>query len=140
MTTKNKLVLWLILLLAAFLIGLVPQYLQKEQLRAQLETDTEHVKSMEVELKMAELRDVCGLMLLEVLRRNYGSAQDYSTTYFEKLREAAENPENSSRKKDLEELLGNRDSVTSALAQGDPASATQIQALFARTYQITRNQ
>ena len=138
MTTKAKIVLWLTLLIAAFLFGLVPQYLQKQQLRGELIAANERMGSVERNLKMAELRDLAGLMLLEVLRHNYGSAKDYSSSYFDKVRKAAENPQNESQKKGLEEILANQDSLTSALAQADPASLSQVQMLAARTYEITR--
>ncbi len=140
MTTKNKLLLWVISISAAFLLGLVPQYVQKERLRRELQTANERAVSVQLDSQMAETRDLRGLMLLEVLRRNYGTAKDYSTSYFEKLRQASENPKNSSRRTGLEELLGNRDTITATLAQGDPASTAQIQAICARTYEVTRSQ
>jgi hypothetical protein len=140
MTTKSKLLLWIISVVIAFLLGLVPQYLQKERLRDELQTTNQRVLSGGLDSQMAEIRDLCGLMLLEVLRRNYGSANDYSSKYFEKVHQAMENPQNASRKKGLEEILGNRDAITAALAQADPATTSQVQALCARTYEVTRNQ
>jgi hypothetical protein len=140
MTTKSKLLLWVISVLAAFLLGMVPQYVQKEHLRRELQTANDNVTAIQADSQLAEARDLCGLMLLEVLRHNYGSAKDYSANYFEKAHQAMENPKNSSRRKGLEELLASRDSLTSSLAQGDPASASQIQALCARTYELTRSQ
>jgi hypothetical protein len=89
--TKTKLLLILLLSVAAFLVGPVPQYLQKERLRSELQTVDGRVRSMEVGLRTAELRDLCGQMLLEVLRLNYGSAKDYSSRYFERYGRHLEN-------------------------------------------------
>src|ERR1051326_6116397 len=131
MASKSKVLFWFIVVLSAFLLGLIPQAFQKQKLFSELSSVNERLLSTGRDLKMVELRDLCGLMLLEVLRRNYGSASNYSTQYFEKVRQAASEAQDPARKNGLEDLLHSRDSITAALAQGDPASASEIQALFA---------
>jgi hypothetical protein len=85
-------------------------------------------------------RDLAGMMLLEVLRQNYGIAKDYSSQYFEKLRETSEQVDNSTLKTSPQELLNSRDMVTAALSKADPASASQLQAIFAKTQPVTKAQ
>jgi hexokinase len=80
------------------------------------------------------------MMLLEGLRQNYGVAQDYSSQYFDKLRETSERVENFTLKTSLQELLNSRDTVTAALSKADPASASQLQAIFAKTQAATKGQ
>jgi hypothetical protein len=137
MTTKGKAGLWLVTALAAFLLGFAPQYLQKERLRSDLAAANQRALSAEQAVRMGELRDLCGLMLMEVLRQNYGIAKDYAARYFDSLGAAAGATDDAARKKGLEELLTRRDAVTALLAQGDPASAAEAQSLYARTSEVT---
>jgi hypothetical protein len=74
--------------------------------------------------------------LLETLRLNYGSAKEHSTRFFEAVRLAAEGAP-AAKRQQLEELFGKRDAITAALAKADPASISEVQALYARTQEIT---
>jgi hypothetical protein len=130
MTTKTKLIAGLLILLAAFLIGFVPQYMGKVRLRDELLTSR-------LDLRMAELRDLCGMMLLEVQGQNYGLAREFSTQYFEKVRQVAEDVPDPLGQP-LRELLTSRDSLNALLAQADPASSSHIQMLCRRTYQASK--
>jgi hypothetical protein len=133
MTAKQKTITGLVILVLVFLLGFVPQYLEKRQIQSEIAISSE-------KLKMSELRDLAGMMLLEVLRQNYGVARDYSSQYFEKLRNTSEQVENSTLKTSLQELLNSRDTVTAALSKADPDSASQLQAMFAKTQAATKAQ
>jgi len=138
MTTKTKVLLILLLIVAVFLLGFVPQFLETRKARNDLTASNARTTELENQLKLAELRDLSGLMLLETLRRNYGSASEHASRYFDKVREiaASETPQGKSK---VGELLSNRESVTTALAQVDnPASVSTIQMVFERTYELTR--
>ena len=137
MTNKTKVIAGLLILLATFLIGFVPQYLDKVRLRNELRTSDERVMLLQLDVRMAELRDLCGMMLLEVQGQNYGLAREFSTQYFEKVREVAEDAPDPLGQP-LRELLTNRDSINALLAQTDPASSSQIQMLCRRTYEATK--
>jgi hypothetical protein len=131
MTTKQKAVTGFTILVLVFFLGFVPQYLEKRQMQRELAISTEKIK-------LLELRDLAGLMLLETLRQNYGVARDYSSQYFDKLRETSEGVNDSALKSSLQELLNNRDTVMAALSRADPASASQLQAIFAETQTATK--
>ena len=133
MTAKQKTVTGLVTLVLVFLLGFVPQYLEKRRIQGELAISIE-------KLKMSELRDLAGMMLLEGLRQNYGIARDYSSQYFEKLRETSEQEENSTLKTSLQELLRSRDTVTASLSKADPASVSQLQTIFAKTQAATKAQ
>src|SRR5437763_10811175 len=98
MTTQQKTIGGLAVLVLVFLLGFVPQYREKRRIQSELAISTE-------KLRMSELRDLAGMMLLETLRQNYGLARDYSSQYFEKLRQVSEQLENSTLKMPLQELL-----------------------------------
>ena len=137
MTTKTKVIAGLLILLATFLIGFVPQYMDKVRLRNELRTSGEQVMALGLDVRMAELRDLCGMMLLEVQGQNYGLAREFSTQYFEKVREVAEDVPDP-RGQSLRELLTGRDSLNALLAQTDAASSSEIQMLCRRTYEATK--
>ena len=137
MTTKTKVIAGLLILLATFLIGFVPQYMDKVRLRNELRTSGERAVSLGLDLRMAELRDLCGMMLLEVQGQNYGLAREFSTQYFEKVREVAEDV-TEPRGQSLRELLTSRDSLNAFLARTDVASSSEIQTLCRRTFEVTQ--
>ena len=138
MTTKTRLLLTLVLGLAVFLLGYIPQFVEKRAIRNELTAANERVTQLENQLKLAEVRDLSGLMLLETLRRNYGSASEHASRYFDKIREIAAS-ETAQGKSRVGELMNNRDSVTTALAQVDnPSSISTIQMVFEQTYELTR--
>ena len=115
MTTQSKAAAGFITFVLGFLLGFVPQYLQKNQLQSELTVSRE-------KLGQSELRDLAGLMLLAVLRQNYGDARDYSTKYFDGLRATSDQAQDAALKSSLQELLGKRDSTITKLAKGDPSS------------------
>ena len=133
MTAMRKAMIALVTIVLVFLLGFVPQYLEKRRIQSELAISTE-------KLQMSELRDLAGMMLIEGLRQNYGTARDYSSQYFEKLRATAEQVENPTLKMSLQELLSSRDELTAALSKADPTSASQLQAIFAKTQTATKGQ
>jgi type II secretory pathway pseudopilin PulG len=135
---RNKRLIGAILLVVVFLVGFVPQFLEARRIRNELQSSSQQVMALERDLRMAELRDLSGMILLEALRQNYGLARDYSTRYFERLQEAVAESSDPATTADLRDLLGRRDSITAVLAQSDPASLTEIQALYGRTHEVTR--
>jgi hypothetical protein len=137
MTTKSKLLFSFVLAAIMFLVGFVPEFLQKREIQKELTAAREQSTQLENQLKVAEVRDLSGQMLLETLRRNYGSASDYSARYFDKIREITQ-AETAQTGSGLAELLNNREAVTTALAQGDASSLSTVQSLVERTYELTR--
>jgi hypothetical protein len=128
MTSKTKALIGILILAVVFLIGYIPASLQSRRLQRDLMTTQDRVADLEPHGRVAAVRRLASLMLLETLRRNYGVASEYSSEYFDKARELG-----------LTDLLDSRDPVTTALAQADPSSLSTIQTLFERTHEITRN-
>jgi hypothetical protein len=135
---KVHIILWIILLAGGFLGGFLPEYLKNRELRRQLDSPLKTIDALRSQIQMAELRDLAGLMLLELSRQNYGLARDYSTQYYAKLKETADTTEDANLKKSLEELESTRDSLTTSLTTADSASLTTAQPIVLRTFEITR--
>jgi septation ring formation regulator EzrA len=139
MTTKNKFLFTVALAVTAFLVGFILQFLEARKARNELAQVNQRLMQVESRLKLAELRDLSGLMLLETMRRNYGSATEYSTRYFDRIREITTSEGQLGQSK-VSELLTSRDSVNAALAEVDnPASLSTIQRLYERTNELTRD-
>lgn len=96
------------LVVVAFLLGFVPQYLKVRDLANQLR---EQLNSERDKSQMDELGLLCGYVYLQTNLKNYGLAGQYSTKCFDRVR--AMNGQSA---------LAKRDSITQGLAKGDPAS------------------
>lgn len=124
---RNRLVLWLVLLVAGFLAGFVPQYLKAQRSRAELSNTNQQLASCRVETQLSRLRDTAAMMYLEATRKNYGTAQEHAGRFFDQVQQANTQTANPAVRKTLEDVLKLRDPITAALAKGDPAVLSDLQ-------------
>ena len=137
-TLRGRITLWLVLLLGAFLLGFVPEYLKNRDLRSQLDNPRKRIDALNLQLQMSELRDQASLMLIESSRQNYGLARDYAGQFYSRLNDVIESVQDQAIRKSLQELASTRDSVTEALATATPASLTAMQPIVLKTFEVTR--
>jgi hypothetical protein len=133
MNTKSKVIAALVLLLAVFLLGFVPQYTDKRRVQAELRTLQERLSVAERQNEIDRMRQLAGQMLLEASRLNYGNTREYSTQYFDRLRKLADTSQDPSSKASLSELLSTEDSISKDLAEGSPSVLPKLQTLLERT-------
>lgn len=145
METRTKLIVWAVLFVAGFLLGFVPQYVKKGEVEAELRRAQEvldnakqTIEGLQFSAKLAETRDLAAMMYVETVRQNYGVATEFSTRYFNLLREATDLSRDPEQKAALEELLASRDSIISILARGDAAAVPEIRDLLLRTHTVTK--
>src|SRR5512146_556696 len=124
---RNRLVLWLVLLVAGFLAGFVPQYLKAERRAAELATTKQQLDSCRVETQLSQLRDIAAMMYLEATRKNYGIAQKHSQRFFDQVQQATAQTTDPAVKTTLEGILKLRDPITATLAKGDAAVLSDLQ-------------
>jgi hypothetical protein len=137
MTTKTKLITAVVLLLGVFLVGFVPQYMAKRQLQEQVREFTETNTSLQRSVQLSDLERIAGMMLIEVLRQNFGLATELSSSYFTKLSALLNETTEAELKTALEQLAADRDSITASLAQADSMSSARVQDLLVRTNAAT---
>jgi hypothetical protein len=125
---KNRIIVVIILLVAAFLAGFVPQYIKVKRLENELSVARQ-------ESALAELRDLAGLAFVQTSQKNYGLAAATSNRFFTRTREVANQLPDANERKALEDLLASQDKITAELAKGDPAALADLQALFDMTRQ-----
>ena len=117
-------------LIVVFLLGYVPSCVgarSAEEQRAELEQ----------KLKMAELRGQLGMASYEANRNNYANAAQFSTNFFDGLRNAIDSAEDDTVKKRLQAMMALRDEITTNLAQADPVVKEKLARMYADFHQIT---
>jgi hypothetical protein len=124
---RNRLVLWLVLLVAGFLAGFIPQYLKAERSSAELSNTKQQLASCRAETRLSQLRDTAAMMYLEATRKNYGTAEEHSRRFFDQVQQATTQTADPAVKKALDDVLKLRDPITAALAKGDPAVLSDLQ-------------
>ena len=127
------------LVVAAFLLGFVPEYLKAKHLDNQLSATRQQLNAERDKSQMDELGLLCGYVYLEVNLKNYGLASQYSSRFFDRVRVMMGQSPDSTRRAFLQDALGKRDSITGGLAKGDPSTLSAVQDLFQRTLETAQN-
>lgn len=135
---KLKLIVGGVVLLAAFLVGFVPQYLKVWGLRQELDTAKQQLESQALTSRLCGLRDQGAMLYLQAARNNYGLAGELAGRFFQDLGQFASTSAPPDMKPGLEEILSSRDSTTAGLAKADPAARSAIEALVVKIHAVTK--
>jgi hypothetical protein len=127
---KNRLILWLVLLLIGFLAGFIPQYIKAQRAVSELSSAKQQLSSCQLANRLAQLRDTAALMFLEATRKNYGIAGEHSRRFFEEGQQIAAQTTDAGLRTSLQQLLNSHDAITAQLAKGDPAVVTELETLL----------
>ncbi len=79
---RHTLVLWFVLLIAGFLVGLILQYARLQRLQRELSASTKQLRSCQSSEQLSQLRDKATMMYLEAVQKNYGVAGEYAKEFF----------------------------------------------------------
>jgi hypothetical protein len=139
MNWKTRLIVGGVLIVAAFLLGFVPQYRKGRALDNQLSVVRQQLNSEREKSQMDELGLLCGHVYLETNLKNYGLASQYSTKFFDEIQTMISQAPDSNRQSFLQEALAQRDAVTGGLAQGDPGTLSAVQDMFKRVLEAAEN-
>jgi len=129
---RNRLILWLILLVIGFLVGFVPQYLKSQQFQQQASAAAKQLQSCQAGEQLSQIRDNAALMYLEASQKNYGIARDYATRLFDQAQQFAASTDNAALHSLLGEVLATRDQITADLAKGDAAVVGEMQPVLSK--------
>jgi hypothetical protein len=140
MNQKTLLIVGGSLVVAAFVLGFVPQYVKARDLTDQLGAERLQVKSEHEKSQMDELGLLCGYVYLQANLKNYGLAGQYSTKFFNRVRAMNGQAPDASRQAFLQSALAKRDSITEGLAKGDPSILGALQDLFQSTLETTQTE
>jgi hypothetical protein len=118
----------IVVVLGAFMAGYWPQRRQVTVLETEVSTLRDHVADLEARNRAAALLGELLNLMDAVTRKDYGQAQQLSSTFFDRVR-AESGTTLSSFRPGLLSVLGSRDAITSALARGDQQVSEQLQAI-----------
>ena len=132
---KAKLLLGGLLLLAGFIVGFLLQYSEHSHLQNNLSAAHQELASCQAQSRLWELRDAAALLGLEAARSNYSAAGQYSSRFFDRVRDLANHTSDPQLKAVLEDIQAARDKTTAGLAKEDPAVLPEVQLLVAKIHQ-----
>jgi hypothetical protein len=132
MTTKWKLILCAVALLAAFLLGFIPQFRESRQRASELEAARQEVATLRIESETSRLRDLAALMYMEVNRKNFGLASNHAREFFEMAGSLAGRTGDPALQDKLRNLTALQDKVTAGLSSADAGVGALVQELLLR--------
>ena len=133
---RKRLVLSLILLIAAYLGGLIPPYMKARRLEEQVSAGARQLQSCQFNEQLSRLRDDAALMYLAVSRKNYGIAAEHAKQLFDQAQQVSNTTQNQAVRSTLQEILASRDEVTADLSKGDAAVVWLTQSLLQKVQAV----
>src|SRR5512146_2683980 len=127
---RKKFVLGLILLIAGFLIGFIPQYSRSRQLQQKVFAQSGQIETCRSAGQLSQLRDTASLMYLAATQKNYGTSGEYAGRFFDQAQRLANSTQDEALRNLLREILATRDQVTADLAKGDAAVISEMQPIL----------
>jgi hypothetical protein len=124
----TKIALLLLLLIAVFLGGFLPE-------RSKVNRLEDDLREARRQTALAKLRDLSGLTYIQASQKNYGLASKTSAAFFGLVQEVASQTADAAARKPYEELLGMREKITAELAKGDAEVMNDLHPLYLKTQQ-----
>lgn len=135
---KNRLILWVVLLVVGFLAGFIPQYIKAQRTQSELTTARQQLSTCQLGSQLSQLRDTAALMYIQASRKNYGIAAEQAAHFFDQASQVAGSTSDARLKNTLQQILQSRDEITAQLAKGDPAVAPKLEDLLMKAEQEVR--
>ena len=125
----TKLALVLVLLIAAFLGGYLPEHSKVNRM-------VDELRETKRQSSLARLRDLSGLSYIQASQKNYGLASKTAASYFGLVQDVVNQTTDATARKPYEELLSMREKISGGLAKGDEQVMNDLHPLFVRTQQV----
>jgi outer membrane cobalamin receptor len=118
------------ILILAFLLGYLPSMINSRA------TEQQNVE-LAHKLKGAELGSQLAMASYEVNRNNYANAAQFSSKFFDGLRDSINESNDQALKQKLQAMLARRDEITANLAQADPSVKEKLAQMVADYFEAT---
>lgn len=138
MSRKTSVIIVGSLVVVAFLLGFIPQYLRSRDLESRLNSSRQELTSERIKVQGDELDLLIGYVYLETNQKNYGLASQYATKFFNLARTMVGQASDPNRQTFFQTALSKRDAITAGLAKGDPAILAAVQELFQNAVETTQ--
>jgi hypothetical protein len=151
MEFSNK-TIWMIggaLIITAFLIGFIPTSLKTQSLNHQLQEKEQALveqasdfKKQQVfsqeKLRLAELNNQLGMLMIMTQEKNFGEARDRSTQFFDGLQQFTRDAQDKSIRENLKLILNRRDEITADLTLANTDVTDKLRALYLEMFRISQ--
>ena len=126
MRWKTVATVGIVLFVAGFLLGFIPQHKKASDLGKQLET-------VRLESKLREIRALASLSYIDATKLNYGSAAEDSERMFSLAREVANDTKDDGLRSSLNGLATFRETVMDKLRAADASVLEPLQQIVQKT-------
>ena len=126
MKWKTVAIVGIVLFVAGFLLGFIPQHKKASDLAKQLET-------VRLESKLREIRALASLSYIDATKLNYGSAAEDSERMFGLAREVANDTKDENLRSSLDGLATFREPVMDKLRTADASVLEPLQQIVQKT-------
>ena len=126
--SRSKLIaIFVALVLAAFLIGFLPQWFRARDL-------AENLEEVRFELEMARLEGLLGAALAEAGRSNYERARQLLTQFYPELQDNLAQVDDPADRRALQGILNQRDEIVTLLSRAEPESMQRLLLLYTQYF------
>jgi hypothetical protein len=135
---RNKFLLALVMLIVGFLVGFFLEYPSVHQARQQAAATGTELQSCQSSMQLSDIRGKVAMTYLEATKKNYGTAGQYASQFFDQVQKAANTTQDDSVRNTLHGILSSRDKITADLAQGNAAVVDELQPVLSSAEQNLR--
>src|SRR5262245_29599430 len=143
--------IWMIagaLIIAAFLIGFVPARLTTQSLNHRLQQQEKALVGQASEfqkqqafsrdkLRLAELNNQLGMLMIMTQEKNFGEARERSTQFFDGLRQYTQDTQDNNVREKLMVILNRRDEITADLSLANAGVSDKLRSLYQDMFRIS---
>jgi hypothetical protein len=123
----RRIIIYAVLLLVVFLLGLVPMWLKSRECSSGL-SDAQH------RLNLARIENALASAAIDARRGDYEPARQAASNFFTSLRAETDRGDDSAllqaQRAEVQPLFTRRDEIITLLARSDPASADRLSDLY----------
>jgi hypothetical protein len=120
-----------------YLVGYLPLHVSANKVKEQNSQLQQKLGLTEHSLGFAKLRGQVGMMSYEANRNNYAEAANFSTAFFNGIRETIRDTKDEALKEQLTAISARRDEITTNLAQADSSVKEKLAQIYADLFKMT---
>ncbi len=136
-TGRHLVVLGVIVLVVAFLVGLIPMWLRARQYAVQRDESRRELQISQRALRRDELERLIAAAVIDSRLGQYESARWSASEFFQAIQQEINVPAtadlSNAQSEQLAPLLGQRDEIITLLARADPAAAERLTQIYVVT-------
>lgn len=115
------------LLLLAFFIGFLPQWLRARSLQSELRVAQEEVTTLDLGARL-------GAALAEAQRGNYERSRQLMADFFRDLDGRRPNIENAEQRREIDAIMSERDELITQLSRAEPEATSRLNLMYTRYF------